>query len=210
MILKDLITQYDTIIFDLGGVLIDLEYEATIRAFQELGTENFNELYSQALQTDLFDKYETGDLSSQHFINKLKTLLPSRCTPNEVVWAWNAMIKDFQPEKLQFLAKIKDTHTIGLLSNTNDIHVDCVKRRLKKVSDQPFESYFHHTFLSHELRMRKPHVETFLEVCSRVDIQPEKALFIDDSTQHIEGAQKAGLATFHFPQNVSFASLDLI
>lgn len=204
MNIRDFADKFDVIVFDLGGVLIDLDYNATIQAFQKLGAEDFQELYSQALQSDLFDRYETGQISSLHFINKLKELFPQHLTPNEIVAAWNTMILEFQPEKLRFLEEIKTTHTTALLSNTNDLHIDYVRRKLKKVSEKPLEYYFHYTFLSHEIKVRKPHVETFLYVCRQMDVSPEKVLFIDDSIQHIEGAKKAGLSTILFPQNKSF------
>lgn len=204
MELIKLINQFEVIIFDLGGVVIDLEYTDTIDAFRKLGSPQFDELYSQALQTDLFDRYETGNISSLHFINKLKELVPRDCSPNEVVAAWNAMIKEFQPEKLTFLEQLKSTHTIALLSNTNDLHEDRVRRKLKTVTKQPLEHYFHHTFLSHRISARKPHPATFIHVCETMNVQPESVLFIDDSKQHIEGAEQAGLATYLFQQNTAF------
>lgn len=204
MELRKRINEFDAVIFDLGGVIIDLNYDATIEAFRKLGTENFNELYSQALQTSLFDRYETGQISSMHFINKLKELLPSTCTPNEVVSAWNAMIGDFQPEKLTFLEQIKHSHVTALLSNTNDLHEEYVRRKLKRVSEKPLESYFHHTFLSHQIKARKPHPSTFIDVCIRMKVSPDKVLFIDDSSQHIEGAKEAGLTAILFEQNAGF------
>lgn len=204
MNIRDFADKFDVIVFDLGGVVIDLDYNATIRAFQELGSKDFQELYSQALQSDLFDRYETGHISGLYFINKLKELLPQHLTPNEIVAAWNAMILEFQPEKLKFLEEIKNTHTTALLSNTNDLHIDYVRRKLKKVSEKPLEDYFHYTFLSHEIKARKPHAETFLYVCRQMEASPEKVLFIDDSIQHIEGAKKAGLNAILFPQNKPF------
>lgn len=204
MKLKELLAGYDTVIFDLGGVVLDLHYEATIEAFQALGAENFAELYSQVVQTDLFDRYETGQISSMHFVNKMKELLPDKISPNGVVSAWNAMIKEFQPGKLVFLEQLMQTHTTALLSNTNDLHMDCVRRKLKKVTGKPLEAYFRHTFLSQELNMRKPHRETFLSVCERMAVAPERVLFIDDSPQHVEGAKEAGLNAVLFPRNHPF------
>jgi HAD superfamily hydrolase (TIGR01509 family) len=205
MNIRDFVDNFDVIIFDLGGVVIDLDYEATIRAFQGLGSENFQTLYSQALQSDLFDRYETGQISSLHFINKLKELLPQQLTPNQIVAAWNAMIQEFQPEKLRFLEEIKKTHTTALLSNTNDLHIDFVRRKLSKVSEKSLENYFHYTFLSHEIQIRKPNEHVFQFACQKMNISPEKVLFIDDSIQHVEGAKKAGLNAILFPQNESFS-----
>lgn len=201
----DIAGNFDVVVFDLGGVVIDLNYETTIRAFQELGSEDFQVLYSQALQSDLFDRYETGQISSLHFINKLKDLLPHHLTPNKIVSAWNAMIQEFQPEKLKFLEQIKETHTTALLSNTNDLHIDWVRRKLSRVSEKPLEDYFHYTFLSHEIQIRKPDESVFLFICEKMNVSPKRVLFIDDSIQHIEGARKAGLSAILFPQNKPFS-----
>ncbi len=204
MQLEEIIKPYKIIIFDLGGVLIDLKYEDTITAFKKLGSENFDEVYSQSLQTGLFDKYETGQISSQHFVNKIKESLNLNASPNQIVAAWNEMIKDFQPDKMRFVKQLKSTHTTALLSNTNDIHIDCVNRRLKKITTDTLEELFHFTFLSQEIKMRKPNKETFLWVCEKMSVKPEDVIFIDDSVQHIEGAREAGLNTYFFPQNERF------
>src|SRR5690606_32219712 len=155
------IKQYEYILFDLGGVLIDIDYHATTSAFANLNVPNFDEIYSQALQTDLFDRFETGKISSQHFINLLLEKLPTRITPNEVVSAWNAMILDFQPKKITYLESLRSSHKISLLSNTNDIHMDKVRRKLKLVSDKSLEDYFDFTFLSQEIGYRKPEAAAF-------------------------------------------------
>lgn len=204
MRLEEIIKPYKIIIFDLGGVLIDLKYEDTIMAFKQLGSENFEEVYSQSLQAGLFDKYETGQISSQHFVNKIKESLNLNASPNQIVAAWNEMIKDFQPDKIRFVKQLKSTHTTALLSNTNDIHIDCVNRRLKKITTDTLEELFHFTFLSQEIKKRKPNKETFLWVCEKMSVKPKDVIFIDDSIQHIEGAKEAGLNTYFFPQNESF------
>jgi len=201
MDIKAAIENYEVIIFDLGGVVIDLTYEDTIDALEQLGAQDFKELYSQALQSDLFDRYETGAISSLHFINKLKEYLPASISPNKVVSAWNAMIKSFQPEKLDFLLKLKLSHKTALLSNTNDLHETFVRRKLSEQTNLPLEAYFHNTYLSHQIKQRKPHPETFLWVCEEMGVKAKDVLFIDDSAQHIEGAKKAGLNALLFPQN---------
>lgn len=198
------IEPYEVILFDLGGVVIDLNYEDTILELEQLGAQDFKKLYSQALQSDLFDRYETGEISSMHFINKLKEYLPASISPNKVVSAWNAMIKSFQTQKLEQLLALKATHKTALLSNTNDLHEAFVRRKLRDVSELALEEYFHNTYLSHQIKQRKPHLETFLWVCENMGVQPKNVLFIDDSEQHIEGAKKAGLNALLFPQNDSW------
>lgn len=204
MKITEQIKQYEYILFDLGGVLIDIDYHATTSAFANLNVPNFDEIYSQALQTDLFDRFETGKISSQHFINLLLEKLPTRITPNEVVSAWNAMILDFQPKKITYLESLRSSHKISLLSNTNDIHMDKVRRKLKLVSDKSLEDYFDFTFLSQEIGYRKPEAATFQLVCETLNAKPNEILFIDDSEQHIIGAQQVGMNTIHFKQNEPF------
>lgn len=204
MSLKEQIKDFDVIIFDLGGVIIDIDYTATIQRFQSMGIANFDELFSQALQTDLFDRYETGQISSPHFLNLLKEKLGVTQSPNEIVFAWNAMIKGFNLEKLNILEAIKETKTTALLSNINDLHEVFARRKLKEVTDKPLEDFFNYTFLSHKIKARKPDVQTFIYVCKQMGVPVERVLFIDDSIQHVEGARKAGLNAILFPQNARF------
>ena len=107
-------SKFDAIIFDLGGVVLNLDYQLTIDAFKKLGLEDFEAMYTQAKQSDLFDRFETGQISSQHFINKLLPFLPNDVTPNQVVHAWNAMILDFPIERLKFIENLNVNQPIYL------------------------------------------------------------------------------------------------
>ncbi len=199
--------NFDAIIFDLGGVIINLDYERTTKAFVELGLLNFKEVYSQLAQNSLFDDFETGRISAPHFINKLLPLLPKGTSPNQVVAAWNAMILDFPKQKIELLSKLKNKYRVFLLSNTNEIHMVKVKREWKKVSEDPMEEYFETIFLSHEMGMRKPDPQIFSTVCERKGLNPKKTLFIDDSPQHIEGAKSVGLKTIHLTNSEDLYSV---
>jgi putative hydrolase of the HAD superfamily len=79
-----------------------------------------------------------------------------------------------------------------------------VLKEWSKVSQVPFASLFEQVFLSHEIKQRKPHPETFIWVCSQLKVQPEKVLFIDDSPQHVEGAKEAGLQPFYYQNDADF------
>lgn len=185
------------IIFDFGGVIINIDYKITIEAFKKLGIDNFDALYSQAAQSNLFDDIETGKISPQHFINGLLELLPNGISPNQVVHAWNAMLLDIPKSRIELLKQLSTKYRIFLLSNTNSIHIDAALRTWNKASDHPIESVFESIYLSHEVGMRKPNVEIFEYVCEQHELNMEETLFIDDSIQHIEGANKSGLQTLH-------------
>lgn len=190
----------EAVIFDLGGVLINLDYHRTGEAFVALGLSDFNEVYSQMQQSDLFDRFETGHVSPFHFINRLLDRLPTGTNGNQVVHAWNAMILDFPKQRLEWLKEFREYSgkKVFLLSNTNGLHIDAVRRSLEQsVGHQRLEDYFDQMYLSHEMGMRKPNPEIFLRVCEEQGLQPASTLFIDDSPQHVEGARKAGLQAIH-------------
>jgi len=195
---------YEQIIFDLGGVLIDIDYQATENAFVDLGFEDFGEKYSQLNQSDLFDKLEIGEISAQHFINKILPLCPEGTSPNKIVAAWDAMLGEFPKEKIELLHRVKRRLPMYMLSNTNEIHIPKVYEAWDKVSDEPMSAFFDKIYLSFEIGKRKPDVSTFEWVCETLEINPSTTLFIDDSTQHIEGAKQAGLPTYYYQSKEEF------
>ena len=95
----DIPSGVENIIFDLGGVILNIDYNKAAQKFKELGCLDFDELYSQQQQSGLFDQFETGKISPQEFTNKLLTLLPSETKEQEAVDAWNAMLLDLYQTK---------------------------------------------------------------------------------------------------------------
>ncbi len=186
----------DAVIFDLGGVLLNLDYSLTEEAFRKLGITDFNAIYSQLNQTDLFDQFEIGKVSPFHFVNRLLDQLPQGVNANQVVHAWNAMILDFPIERMSWLEEFGKQNRIFLLSNTNDLHVTAVRAALSKsVGHGYLEKYFEKAYFSCEMGMRKPNLDCFQRVIDENGLIAEKTLFIDDSPQHIVGAKQAGLQT---------------
>ncbi len=197
----------EALIFDFGGVLIDLDYNATIDAFKNLGISDFDTMYTQAQQSHLFDDFETGKISSQRFINGLLNYLPHTVTPNQVVTAWNAMLLQIDPKKVEQLTELRKKYPVYLLSNTNEIHIGVAYRRWEKTMGQPIHNYFNKIYLSHEVGIRKPNKEIFELVCTENDLNPSRTLFIDDTEQHIRGAEKIGLQTYHHATNAPLHAL---
>ena len=200
--------KVEAVIFDLGGVILNIDYTLTAEAFMKLGLTNFDEVYSQLCQTELFDRFETGEISTFHFINRVLDQLPRGCNGNQVVHAWNSMILDFPQERLDFLDGLKENYRIFLLSNTNDIHMEMVRRSQEKTTGHNrLEDYFEHVYLSCEMGLRKPDPEIFLRVCREQGLDPSKTLFIDDSPQHVEGAKAAGLQAHYLEKGTEIQSL---
>ena len=197
----------DTIIFDFGGVLINIDYQRTIDAFKDFGMLDFEERYSQAAQSTLFNDFETGKISTQRFINELLQNLPAGISANRVVSAWNAMILDVPPAAVELLKSLQGSYRLFLLSNTNEIHIPKAMNEWIKVSQDSFDAQFERVYFSHQIGMRKPNRDIFDFVCSENGIDPNKALFLDDSIQHVLGARAAGLNAIHLTSETPLTSV---
>jgi putative hydrolase of the HAD superfamily len=190
--------EIKNIILDLGGVLLNIDYLLTINAFKKLGVKNFDELYSQANQNELFNDFEKGSIKADQFIDGIAQYLPKTTSKQAITEAWNAMLLDFPKERLGYLMQLKEHYHIVLLSNTNTLHLDFFHTQLNEVYGiKSLDAYFEHTYFSCDMGMRKPNPEIFRQVCKNEGFNPEETLFIDDTAQHVEGAKKAGLNAYH-------------
>ncbi|XZF13667.1 HAD-IA family hydrolase [Chitinophagaceae bacterium MMS25-I14] len=184
------------IIFDLGGVLLNIDYHLTEKAFYEAGITNFGELYSQLQQTSLFDDLETGKAGRKAFVDAMQEISGNKLSETQVIHAWNAMLLDFPLRRLQLLQQLRNHYDLFLLSNTNEIHEEAFNRILAESHNiSNIGHFFDRAYLSHRIGMRKPSKEVFLHILEENYLQPRHTLFIDDSPQHIEGAKSAGLQT---------------
>ena len=192
------------ILFDLGGVLFHINYQDTIDAFEKIGGNNFKENYSQFNQDSIFDDYEIGHITTKKFVSTLQKVLPNS-TEKEIVAAWNAMLMGMPKEKFEYLKKLSEKYNLYLLSNTNELHIESVNKTLKEeLGIEDIGSYFTKAYYSHKIHMRKPYHQTFEWVLKDSNIKAEETLFVEDTIQHIKGANNAGLKTHHFKSNSSF------
>ena len=184
------------IIFDLGAVVLNINYQNTIDEFSKLGVKNAATFYSKKVQTDLFNQIEMGMISNNQF---LKALQKETNNANiiQVEQAWNAMLLDLPEERLQLIKKLKNNYTIYLLSNTNAIHIEAFKKQLGNGKWLAFCELFDKMYLSHELGLRKPDVKIFEYILKEQKLKVEEVFFIDDSPQHIASAKKLGIHCHH-------------
>jgi len=191
-----MITGIRHIIFDLGGVLLNIDYNLTEQAFRAAGIENFGALYSRLRQTPLFDDLETGKTDRGSFVKALQDAAGRRISEEQVIAAWNAMLLDFPLRRLQLLQQLRLHYDLFLLSNTNEIHEEAFNNILMKAHGFPHIGlFFDKAYLSHRVGLRTPMPEIFQRVMEENGLQPDRTLFIDDSPQHIEGAKAMGIQT---------------
>ncbi len=192
------------IIFDWGGVIININYDATVKAFGELGYNKFEEYYHQKSQHALFDDFEVGNINTDVFRSGIREALAlPDLSDTQIDEAWSAMLLDMPLERIDLIKKLKTKYRLFLLSNTNQIHEDGIVPRLDTQLGFPFFSLFDKVYLSHRIGKRKPNADIFQHVLSENNLFAWETLFIDDSEQHIDGAASVGINAFYLQKGMS-------
>jgi glucose-1-phosphatase len=187
-------TMIRNIIFDYGGVIIDVDYNKTKLEFEKLGVNNFDEQFSQMKQSPLFDLLEKGKISEHDFREEIRKQTGMPLTDEQIDAAWNAMLDGIREEKIHFLQHLYADYNTFLLSNTNFIHLKAITKYLLRTYGRVnLDSIFNNVYYSCSLGMRKPEAAIFRKVIEANSLKPHETLFIDDSPQHVEGARNAGL-----------------
>lgn len=190
------------VIFDLGGVILPIDYQLTIKKFQEIGFTNFHETFTQAAQNHTFDLLDKGLIAPAAFRDEIRTLAAKDISDARIDEAWNAMLLDFIPSRLHVLAQVKQRYNTFLLSNTNEIHYEVYIKQLYAQTGLPsLEQFFNKEYYSHQIHMRKPDAEPFELILRENNLKASETLFIDDTLQHIEGARRVGINAYHLRVN---------
>jgi putative hydrolase of the HAD superfamily len=185
------------IIFDFGGVILNIDFNKTINAFVNLGIDRFSESFTGFSQSQVFNDLETGKSSPAEFYEGLRTELGVKLSNEQIAEAWNALLLDLPPHRVDILKSLKNNYRLFLLSNTNQIHFESYNSRFKQDYGYDFSDLFEHAYWSFNVKKRKPDTEIFEHVLTSSGLNPSETLFIDDSYQHIEGARKLGIKTLH-------------
>ena len=197
------------IIFDFGGVLLDLDYNRTWTAMKHLAVVDMNQEHLPDWFVRLSDAFEIGSIGQESFIWHIQKNASGHIPhAGEIVRAWNSMLLGWQLSKLNFLKSLRKEYKTYLLSNTNEIHIEWVQNDLKTNHDiQDFDTaYFDKTYYSHLIGLRKPDPAIFRYVLERNGLIAKETLFIDDSEEHIKIAALLGLNVHHFERNSDLIS----
>lgn len=201
-------SEIKNIIFDLGGVIINLDIPKTIEGFNRLCPTPFENIYTQLQQNSLFDLFDKGEISEDDFFTQLKFEIKSEADSASLKTAWDAMLLDFPATRLQQLLELKNRYRLFLLSNTNETHIKSFEAQLHQSHGYSnLEPFFEKVYYSCRIGKRKPDQEIFEFVLTENDLSPSETLFIDDSPQHVEGAAKTGIKSFLLEKNREFIDL---
>ena len=184
------------LMFDLGGVIIDLDRQSCVDTLVALGDSHADELLGLSMQKGEFMKLEEGKSSEADFYNEMRRRIGRPVSDNEITDAINELLIGIPVERLRLLRELKQHFKVMLLSNTNSIMfdtkiADCFAQEGLSVSH-----YFDDIFLSYRLKACKPHAEIFEKVIAQAQIIPEETLFFDDSQQNLDTAAALGFKTY--------------
>lgn len=197
------------IIFDLGGVLLNINFSLTEKAFTELGVKDFSSFFTQFHSNDLFVKLETG-VDEHLFYDDFRAASGLPLSNEQIKDAWNALLLDFRMESIAALPELKGRYNLYLLSNTNEIHMQEFQRVYSTLfAGSSFDGLFNAAYYSHRIGYRKPNAEAFEFVLNEQGLIAEETLFIDDSINNIEAAQKLGIQTVHLLPGMKIEELGL-
>ena len=201
-------SEIKNIIFDLGGVIINLDIPRTIAAFNQLSNSHFESIYTQLKQTPLFDHFDKGQVTEDDFFMQLKQAIHSQADTPSLKEAWNAMLLDFPAHRLELLKQLKPHYRLFLLSNTNETHISVFEEELQKHHGyNNLEPFFEKVYYSCRMGMRKPDTDIFEVVLKENKLVPEETIFIDDTIHHVEGALKAGIQAHLLPKHKEVGEL---
>ena len=185
------------IIFDYGNVIFDIDFRIAQDSFKKLGITDIENFFAHKAHNQLFDDFETGAISPAEFRAGIRDAAKKPdLTDAEIDEAWNGLLIGTIQENHDLLLKVKEKYRTFLLSNNNEIHYDWIINYLKttfKINN--YDDYFEKAYFSQQMKLRKPNTNIFEQVLKENNLNPAETLFIDDSPQHIAGAEKVGLNT---------------
>ena len=187
------------VVFDFGGVILDVDLSRTVEAFARLGVKNLTAAETQVGSGTFFEANERGDFSPEEFWEKLRERAPEIASRSdaELHAAWDALLGDFVPERIALLRNLRSRYRIFLLSNTNEPHRETFLRRFSNQIGGDMNALFEAAFYSDLLRCVKPSHEIFEKVAALAGLVPEETLFIDDNAKNVAAARECGWRAYH-------------
>lgn len=189
-------TGIQTIIFDFGGVIINLDLNQCIRNFKQLGLENFEENLSLFGQKGFFLQYEKGEIDTDQFRAGIRSLTSNPLSNQEIDNAWCSFLCDIPEKRLLLLNELRKRFRVVMLSNTNPLHIEVSAEREFRKIGKTLNDFFDYAYLSYKMKLAKPYPEIFRKVLETEQVEAHQCLFLDDGVKNIEQAQEMGFRTY--------------
>ncbi|MDB4835005.1 HAD family phosphatase [Cyclobacteriaceae bacterium] len=187
------------IIFDLGGVVIDIDFELTFKAFATLGNKSLDETKKIMTDLNIWDSYERGEITDQEFINIMRKAMGFSQTDEEIIMAWNALLLELPKERVELIKRLNKSYQTFVLSNTSNLHIQGLNKILKQSSgyDKLHDVMNNTIYFSYEIKRRKPDLDIYEYVLKESNLKAEETVFLDDNLDNILAARKVGIEAIH-------------
>jgi putative hydrolase of the HAD superfamily len=195
------------ILFDLGGVILDINVRATQQKFYELGLPALFMQYPENMLTDLFFKYETGKLSTSQYRDEVRRVSGLEVSDEKIDDAWNAMLVGIPAQRTALIARLKERYKLYMLSNTCALHAPVFEKMYLEAAGVPMHQVFNKLYYSFEIGFHKPDLEAWKYVIRDARIKPEETLFLDDNIHNIKASQELGFQAIHIHERTSLLNL---
>jgi glucose-1-phosphatase len=188
----------DFLIFDLGNVIVDIDYHASINRIKQELPEQIHLKVDSFYLTDFHKEYEMGRIDSTQFRDEVRAYFETNWEDKKVDFLWNSLLGKIPSERLELIKKLRNIYQVGVLSNTNNIHILGVNEILKADHGiENFDPIFDWVFLSHEMGLAKPSVEIYERVVKELHTTPDRVIFFDDLPANVKGASDYGIQAVH-------------
>jgi len=192
-----ILKNIDALIFDLGGIIINIDFNLTLKALEKFTSHQFGE-GEYLSKHALFYEFETGKISEDVFFDELKKTFQLQADKKALVDAWNTLLLDIPQQRVNLIRKLSEKYPTFILSNTNPTHLVEVENILRAQTDaQSLQELVQKPYYSFEMGKAKPERAIYEQVIQENNLAPERTLFIDDSLKNLEGAGQVGLQTLH-------------
>jgi putative hydrolase of the HAD superfamily len=189
------------IIFDLGGVVITLDQQQSVRRFEALGLKDAEQRLNAYTQEGIFGDLEAGKIDAETFRVELSKLVGHEVSHEQCAYAWQGYAKELPARNIEALIRLREEgYRLLLLSNTNPYMMEWVGSTQFDGRGHSIDYYFDKLYLSYQMKLMKPEPEIFGRLLMAEQVAPSECLFLDDGPRNVAAASQIGINTY-CPEN---------
>jgi putative hydrolase of the HAD superfamily len=200
-------SEIRNIIFDFGGVIYDISFEALVQAFNNCNIPQAEELYTQNVQNNIFVELERGLLSEKDFYVALRNMTGSKLSDKVLEDCWNAILLDYKKSRIDTIKALRANYRLYLMSNTNEIHYRHFSKQFRDQFEGELPDLFDKAYLSYEMKRSKPDPEIFKQILNENKLNPEETVFIDDTRKNVDIILPLGIRGIHLNNGTDMCNL---
>ena len=184
----------DALLFDVGGVLIDVDFRLAFDYWARCANVPVDQIAGRFRPDAAYEAHERGEISSAEYFSALRRSLGIDLPDEQFAHGWCAIFRGAIPGAGELLARLARVRPVFLFSNTNALHYERWTAQFPELVAPVTR-----IICSQQIGLRKPAVEAYEKVCSMIGVAPQRIAFFDDLAENVEGARRAGLTAFHVP-----------